>query len=384
MSVNTKRVRILVSSPSDVQSERDALETAINELNLSRPNSDRRFELIRWETHGSPQAGPDTQAILNQQLTNDCDIFLGILWHRLGTATPRADSGTVEEFDRAYARFEKNPSDVAIMFYFKTASPPLEDIQPEQLARVREFRETLKKKALYQQFSSLDEFTSLVRIHLARWLNALEHQDNSNRGARATPSKDDEKSQGILDLFERANTNMKVMMEIANRLAGRMVSLGNDTKSHTSRLTSLASTGTVPPVREVRRVVDSMAQLLGDFANQVSAELSPMRNASRESFDSFGLGAQIAIESGVDASRFSDNVTAILNFANTADGVSSQIETFRETIRSMPRMTSPLNRARRNCLDSLSALKSELTGTANLARQTADLLNDLAKNGSKT
>jgi len=383
MSVDTKRVRILVSSPSDVQSERDALETAINELNLSRPNSDRRFELIRWETHSSPQAGPDTQAILNQQLTNDYDIFLGILWHRIGTATPRADSGTVEEFDQAYARFEKNPSDVAIMFYFKTAPPPLEDIQPEQLVRVREFRETLKKRALYQQFSGLDEFTSLVRIHLTRWLTALEHRDR-NRDTQAIPSNDDEKSQGILDLFERANTNMMVMMEIANRLAGRMVSLGNDTRLHTSRLTSLTSTGMVPPMREVRRVVDSMAQLLGDFANQVSAELSPMRNASRESFDSFGLGAQIAIESGVDASRFSNNVTDILNFANVADGVSSQIETFREIVRSMPRMTSPLNLARRHCLDSLSALKSELTGTANLARQTADLLNELAKNGSKT
>lgn len=35
-------------------------------------------------------------------------LFVGIMWNRIGTPTPRAESGTVEEFERAIKSCQKN------------------------------------------------------------------------------------------------------------------------------------------------------------------------------------------------------------------------------------------------------------------------------------
>jgi|SRR5208282_2112553 len=397
MSKNIKLIRILVSSPSDVQSERDALEAVINELNLGQSKTEIRFELIRWETHSSPQVGTDTQAILNQQLGDDYDIFLGILWHRIGTPTPRADSGTIEEFDRAYARYKSNSGDISIMFYFKNAPIPPDDIIPEQFSRVRQFRESIRETTLYDTFTSLDEFTRLIRIHLTRWRLEFQRRTSSTLATTVaqSPKIDSEQSDsegvqkevdsreddGILDLIERGNTSMAVMSEIAGRLAASMQSLGEDVATHTSRLNAVTASGEVSNVREVRREIDSVAQRLDYFAEQVDSELIPMRKAARDAFDSLGRVSQITLESGSDIRKpVSDNASAALSLASVLDTTSEQIEVFRGTVVAMPRMTSRLNRAKRHASDVLIALKSELNGTAKLARQTSELLYSLLKN----
>ena len=42
--------------------------------------------------------GSDPQQIINSQVSDEYDIFIGILWTRFGTPTERAGSGTEEEF----------------------------------------------------------------------------------------------------------------------------------------------------------------------------------------------------------------------------------------------------------------------------------------------
>ena len=65
---------------------------------------------------------PTHKTVINRQLPDDCDIFLGVMWARFGTATPRAGSGTEEEFERALTRHQANSRSVMILFYFKQAS----------------------------------------------------------------------------------------------------------------------------------------------------------------------------------------------------------------------------------------------------------------------
>ena len=100
-----------VASPSDVVDERTKLEDVIREFNLtwSRELS-VRLDLVRWETHAYPGAGDDAQAVINEQIHDDYDLFVGIIWCRYGTPTERAGSGTVEEFKRAKARYDADPS----------------------------------------------------------------------------------------------------------------------------------------------------------------------------------------------------------------------------------------------------------------------------------
>jgi hypothetical protein len=119
----------LVASPGDVAEERDLLEDVVRELNQTVFSAmGTHLELVRWETHAVPSAGADPQSTINEQLGDDFDIFIGILWHRFGTPTPRAGSGTAEEFERAYSRYQEDSSSIAIMVYFKSSAIPIEEL----------------------------------------------------------------------------------------------------------------------------------------------------------------------------------------------------------------------------------------------------------------
>jgi hypothetical protein len=113
-------IRILIASPNDVKEEREVLEDVIRELNITMSkNLGIRLDPIKWETHVYSAVGTDQQAVINDQIEDDYDIFIGIIWKRFGTSTPRAESGTAEEFERAYQKWLKNPKSMEIMFYFK-------------------------------------------------------------------------------------------------------------------------------------------------------------------------------------------------------------------------------------------------------------------------
>ena len=133
MPRNEQVIVVLVASPSDLEPERNCLEDVIRELNTSWSRSlGLRLELVRWETHGYPGVGQDPQDVLNRELPDDPDIFIGMMWSRYGTETERAGSGTEEEFNRALERHRQNPESVRIMFYFKDAP-----LAPSTIDRLR-------------------------------------------------------------------------------------------------------------------------------------------------------------------------------------------------------------------------------------------------------
>jgi hypothetical protein len=171
MAIHVKKVRIFVASPGDVQSEREQLFKVINELNLTisalAPEKGIVLELVRWETHVHPGIGADAQKVVNAQI-DEYDIFIGILWKRMGTPTTTSQSGTEEEFLQAYARWEKNKS-FPVLFYFcqQTFAMPRGRDEVEQLGKVAAFREDLASKGLLVgDYADHESFSDVVRPHL--------------------------------------------------------------------------------------------------------------------------------------------------------------------------------------------------------------------------
>lgn len=170
MSIQYRKIRIFVASPGEVQSERDQLAKVVEELNLTisaiAPEKHIVLELVRWETHVHPGLGRDAQAVVNQQI-GDYDIFVGILWKRMGTPTSIARSGTEEEFRRAYETWQKNKT-LPVLFYFcqQLFPPPRTKEEIEQLGKVVDFRAELSNKGLVADYANHDEFADVIRPHL--------------------------------------------------------------------------------------------------------------------------------------------------------------------------------------------------------------------------
>ena len=112
-------ITVFLASPTDVDHEREFVARTIQEWNdLNGRHRGVQFELLRYESSVSAGFGKDGQDVINTQIGEDYDLLIAIFWKRLGSATPRARSGTVEEYERAFERY-KNGENVDISFIFK-------------------------------------------------------------------------------------------------------------------------------------------------------------------------------------------------------------------------------------------------------------------------
>ena len=167
MATHEVILRVFVAAPKDVADEVSIVSDSIAELNRTLPRmTGIRLEMVNWRTDTFPGVGGDPQEVINDQIGNP-DIFVGLLWARFGQPTLRAGSGTEEEFDRAYERYQNSPTSLRLMMYFKKAPVDFDLIDPLQIQAVKAFRERAGSKGvLFHEFADRLHFASLVRTHL--------------------------------------------------------------------------------------------------------------------------------------------------------------------------------------------------------------------------
>jgi hypothetical protein len=89
-------LRVFVAFPDDLGDEVATVAASIEELNatLSR-DLGKRLEMVTWRNAAIPGVSTDPQAVINEQIGDSYDIFVGMLWTRFGTPTPRGGSAQV-------------------------------------------------------------------------------------------------------------------------------------------------------------------------------------------------------------------------------------------------------------------------------------------------
>lgn len=219
-------VRIFVASPGDVQAEREELATVIAELNRTIAHQlEARFDLIRWETDARPGFDVDAQAVINSQLPA-FDIFVGIFWNRIGTPTGRSASGSVEEFERAYASF-KGTGLPRIMLYFRADGTSPSNTGDQEAAAQKDAVEKLKSRviemgALFRSYETPLAFSSLVREHLFHELTHLLKSQGSRSGAGSSADASAVELAPKLDyLVEEFFSSCRNLVRTADDLHGR-------------------------------------------------------------------------------------------------------------------------------------------------------------------
>ncbi|MCK5303095.1 MAG: hypothetical protein KAJ96_08135, partial [Candidatus Thorarchaeota archaeon] len=206
-------------------------------------------------------------------------IFLGILWKRFGTATPRAGSGTEEEFDRAYERYKADPKKLRIMIYFKTGDVDLSEIDVEQLGRVRDFQSRIGPKGtLFWEFSSREDFSTLVRMHLSRCVE--DYGKKWGYGSPQPPSQDklvpsvaEAEEEGFLDLIEIGTQSFEDLTEQAERIANSTVVLGQKMSERTAELEQAQGKNGEFDIKVAKRICNAAAGNLESYAAIMDAEV---------------------------------------------------------------------------------------------------------------
>lgn len=157
MAYTATVLRILIASPSDTGEARDAVEKAVHEWNQANAqNKQVVLQPWRWETSSVPQLGGHPQSFINMQGVEGSDIVIALFGGRLGSPTPEAVSGTVEEIERAEALGKP------VHPYFSTAPLP-HDVDTKQLEGLREFKAELQKRGLLGEFNTTTQLEHEVR-----------------------------------------------------------------------------------------------------------------------------------------------------------------------------------------------------------------------------
>lgn len=183
MPQQVEQLKVFLASPGDVQAEREQARQVVDDINRTiGRNQGIHVDVVGWDTDAYPGFGQDAQGLINTQIADmtEYDLFVGIMWNRFGAPTPRAGSGTEEEFNLAAASFQEHGRPY-IMFYFsqEPANLATED-QIEQKAKVLKFKKNVQQGGLTWNYSGAQEFRTLFQTHLSTWLlSRKQHTPNA-------------------------------------------------------------------------------------------------------------------------------------------------------------------------------------------------------------
>ncbi len=377
------QLKVFVASPGDVQAERTRVERVVREinLNLSSSNYPIQFELVRWETHSYPSFGSDPQTIINKQIGNDYDIFIGILWARVGTPTPRFPSGTLEEFEMAYQRWKDAPDSIGLMIYFKEEPLTPWQLDPNHLAQIQKFKAELPNRGgLYWTFKTVDDFETDVRLHLTRsaqdWrirLDAISDQEQwGTPDVSALTLHSQEANEAALSVVDDYGTElgfieyMELVADVSQqhsavlaRMTSALKTIGEQMEQRTEEAVALQDR---PSLSGTRAVFEQSARDLNDFSASLLDDIPQLSRLQSDLLKYIVGGATVALDFGsVGEAQINGALTAIDTWLDSLTTSRTHARNFRAVISSLPRMVIIFNKAKRSALDALDALDSALS-----------------------
>ncbi len=165
-------IRVFVSSPGDLRAERRLVAEVCREVSSTLG---LRLRALLWEGGGprNPEAQPfpsdvtgqATQAVLDEYVWDALggyDVYVGMLWKRMGTPTGGWHSGTEAEFRYALRARQESKRPRRIAFYCKR-SRPSDRVDPE----VGRFIEELRGLGLVQSFVTRGDLRRMLVDHLS-------------------------------------------------------------------------------------------------------------------------------------------------------------------------------------------------------------------------
>lgn len=159
-------MRIFISSPGGLEVERAIIVSeiaALSDQEVQKGNP--AISISRWPDDIAAGIAEYGQSVINRQ-TVDLEILVCLIGTRMGSPTPRANSGTEEEFDRVIEAV-LNGEQVQVLLFFSNLPVRSMGLDPNQLLLVRAFREKASRLGvLYHTFNDHHQLCSLFHNSL--------------------------------------------------------------------------------------------------------------------------------------------------------------------------------------------------------------------------
>lgn len=360
---------VFVASPGDVSEERDSLDAIIGEINSAHARrTGIRLELLRWEDV-LPALGEEPQAVINAQIPQDYDVFVGIFWNRLGTPTILAESGTAEEYYMAKARFDKNSNSVRLMLYFKVAPPlTMDGFDPDQYKKVQEFRSKVGKQGLYRKFKTLSDFENHVRLDLTKLVcdsTFVHDRRTSSQQTRQTNDalveerdlSDDEGMDevGLLDLEETFEEEMDSLNAALSRMNDSISNIGTSISQRVDEIHLLnipkdgrdLNRNELQKIRaDTKRILKRSSRDMDLFASRMRQDAPLFRQHLDKSINVFTKAVPMYLELKEENGN-QELIGTINPMLDAMNGMLDSMEDFRDAVSALPRLTTTFVRSRR-------------------------------------
>lgn len=391
MPRNETVISIFVASPSDVSEERKALESVILELNKTwSKNLNLRLDLIKWETDIYPGFGAYPQDVINKQLNDEYDVFIAMFWGKFGSPTLNAESGTLEEFDRAYAKYIADNDSVDIMIYFKDQPIPPSKMDFEQLKNIQELKSALGEKGgLYWMFENTADFESLLRSHLSKVAQKWSTKHNSTipvnstildiaKAAESQPL-DDYDEFGLLDYLEIYEDRMFDMTSALASMTEATDKIGQQFKRRTDEIKVLTNTGDNGDLKKARRVMKLSSDDMDRYSEIMELQTKLAAKSREEAFDSLSkaLSVYVDFQHAENSTDLNDLEDSLLHMREAAGKTIDGLSEFRETFANLPRLTIQLNKSKRRAIKVLDTFLEEVAVTVSSSNDVLEIISEL-------
>jgi len=216
---------VFLSGPSDVNPELRAVKAHLESWSNSNPNAPFRFVPFVWLDDTIPEFSQDAQQSINKQIP-EYDIFIGIMWTRIGSPTPRNKSGAIEEYREAINRHLKN-SNIKVLFLFKNLAVPLNQIDASQISKLNEFKTEIGNQQLYKVFETDVDLLKIIEKIISSYVSTSEKSVEIFDQSNVLSKKQVVLSDSYIDLAQHADEEDIGFFEAEEKLVRSMQEVTN-------------------------------------------------------------------------------------------------------------------------------------------------------------
>lgn len=156
----------MIGAPSDIREEFQIAKEVLGHWNNLHSERDKMVLLpLHWSISSYPVMGKQPQKSINEQVVEKSDLLVCIFGSKIGTPTDTEISGTVEEIK------EHKKAGKDVMIFFKLSVDDITSVDPEQLLKIKEFKESVKNEVLWCQYAEAKDFHDLLLDKLQLYIN---------------------------------------------------------------------------------------------------------------------------------------------------------------------------------------------------------------------